>query len=42
MSYAASRHEEHANTAYYVKIWAILLVLLVISFVGPMLEIQWS
>ena len=30
-------HHEHPN---YVKIWAILLVLLTISVIGPMLEIQ--
>ena len=28
----------HTN---YVRIWAILLVLLVISVIGPMFEIQW-
>lgn len=30
-------HHEHPN---YVKIWAILVVLLAISVVGPMFEIQ--
>jgi caa(3)-type oxidase subunit IV len=30
-------HHEHPN---YVKIWAILLALLVISVLGPMLEIK--
>ena len=30
--------EHHTN---YVKVWAWLLVLLVISVVGPMFEIQW-
>ena len=30
-------HHEHPN---YVKIWAILLVLLAISVIGPMFEIQ--
>jgi caa(3)-type oxidase subunit IV len=32
-------HEQHPHINY-VKIWAILLVLLVISVVGPFLEIQ--
>ncbi len=36
-----SEHEEHHPTSFYVKIWAILLVLLGISVTGPMLEIQW-
>jgi caa(3)-type oxidase subunit IV len=37
-----SEHEEHQHpTSYYVKIWAILLVLLAVSVTGPMLEIQW-
>jgi caa(3)-type oxidase subunit IV len=31
---------EHAGPASYVKIWAVLLVLLVISIAGPTLEIQ--
>jgi caa(3)-type oxidase subunit IV len=35
-----SEHAEHGD-AHYVKIWAILLVLLIISFIGPMAEIQW-
>jgi caa(3)-type oxidase subunit IV len=33
--------EEHHETSFYVKIWAILLGLLVVSIVGPMAEIQW-
>ena len=33
--------EEHHETSFYVKIWAILLVLLVVSVTGPMLEIKW-
>ncbi|HIF94422.1 MAG: cytochrome C oxidase subunit IV family protein [Myxococcales bacterium] len=34
--------EEHQHpTSHYVKIWAILLVLLAVSVTGPMLEIQW-
>ena len=32
--------EEHDHTASYVKIWAILCGLLVVSVLGPMLEIQ--
>ena len=32
--------EEHAHDTNYVKIWAILLVLLVISVLGPLLEIR--
>ena len=35
-----SEHAEHGDS-YYVKIWVYLLVLLAISFVGPMFEIQW-
>ena len=31
---------EHEHPSY-VKIWGILVVLLVISVVGPLLEIQW-
>ncbi len=34
-----SENEQH-GTSYYVKIWAILLVLLVISVVGPELGIK--
>lgn len=33
--------EEHTHHPNYVKIWAVLLVLLVVSVLGPMLEIQW-
>lgn len=33
--------EEHHEPSFYVKIWGYLLVLLVISIVGPMFEIQW-
>lgn len=32
--------EEHDDHPSYVKIWGILLVLLTISVLGPMLEIQ--
>ena len=35
-----SDHAEH-DDSHYIKIWGYLLVLLIISFVGPMLEIQW-
>ena len=31
----------HAHHRNYVKIWGILLVLLVVSIVGPMLGIRW-
>lgn len=33
--------DAHHGPAHYVKIWAILLVLLVISVAGPFLEIWW-
>ena len=36
-----SGHDEQHPTSHYVKIWAILLALLVVSVTGPMLEIQW-
>jgi caa(3)-type oxidase subunit IV len=32
--------EEH-DDSIYIKTWAILVVLLVISVLGPLLEIQW-
>jgi caa(3)-type oxidase subunit IV len=35
-----SEHAEHGDS-HYIKIWAVLLVLLAISFIGPMAEIQW-
>ena len=35
-----SEHEEHGDS-HYIKIWGILLILLIISFIGPMAEIQW-
>jgi caa(3)-type oxidase subunit IV len=38
MSEHAASHAHHRN---YVKIWAILVVLLVISVVGPMTGIRW-
>ena len=36
-----SEHEEHHETSYYVKTWAILLVLLFVSILGPELGIKW-
>ena len=36
-----AEHHEHHGSGRYVKIWVILLVLLVISFVGPELGIKW-
>jgi caa(3)-type oxidase subunit IV len=36
-----SAHAEHHDDSFYIKIWAILLGLLIVSFVGPMAEIQW-
>ena len=42
--HAAAGHEAHGDSAaherHYWKIWALLLVLLVISFLGPFLEIR--
>ncbi len=35
-----SEHEQHP-TSFYVKVWAILVVLLIISVIGPTLGIQW-
>ena len=37
---AEHNHGDHSGKRY-VKIWVILLVLLVISFVGPELGIKW-
>ncbi len=31
---------EHTSAMHYVKIWAVLLVLLIISVLGPMLEVK--
>ena len=39
MSEHAENHDDHGHTNY-VRIWGILLVLLVISVLGPTLEIQ--
>ena len=33
--------EEHTHHPNYVKIWAILVVLLVISVAGPMIGVKW-
>ena len=33
--------EEHTHHPNYVKIWAILIVLLMISVAGPMIGIKW-
>jgi len=35
-----SDHAEH-NDSFYIKTWAILLVLLIISVLGPEIGIQW-
>ncbi len=35
-----SEHAEHGDS-HYIKIWAWLLVLLIISFIGPEFGIQW-
>lgn len=41
-SAAEHDHSEHSHgPMYYVKIWAVLLVLLVISLVGPEFGIRW-
>ena len=41
MSDTTENHHDSHPPKYYVKIWGILLVLLVISFVGPELGIKW-
>jgi caa(3)-type oxidase subunit IV len=33
--------EGHNNDSHYVKVWAILLALLIVSVIGPMFEILW-
>lgn len=38
---APAHHGPHHPAKFYVKIWAILLVLLAISIAGPMLEVFW-
>jgi caa(3)-type oxidase subunit IV len=40
MAEAAAHHDEHHEHPNYVKVWAVLLVLLVVSVLGPMIEIQ--
>lgn len=37
----AGHHGPHHPASFYVKIWAILLVLLAISITGPMIGIWW-
>lgn len=36
-----SEHAEEHGTSHYVKVWAILLVLLAVSIIGPEFGIQW-
>lgn len=36
-----STHSEIHDSSYYIKVWATLLLLLIISVCGPMLEIRW-
>ena len=37
-----SEHEDHQHApSFYVKIWAILLVLLGVSVTGPMVGLEW-
>jgi len=38
---AFEQHEPHHETSFYVKIWAMLVVLLAISVAGPHLGIKW-
>jgi caa(3)-type oxidase subunit IV len=40
MAEAAAHSEEHHDHTPYVRIWGILVVLLVISVMGPLLEIR--
>jgi len=40
MAEAAVHHDEHHEHPNYVKIWAILLALLIVSVLGPMIGIQ--
>lgn len=43
--HATAHHQEHEgehhSASHYVKIWAILLVLLIISIIGPEIGITW-
>lgn len=41
MSHAAEHHDHDHSPKRYVKIWAILLVLLCTSIVGPMIGHKW-
>lgn len=39
---SAHGHEHAAHPPiYYIKIWAVLLVLLIVSLIGPMIGIRW-
>jgi len=40
MAEAAVHHDEHHDHPNYVKIWAILLALLIVSVIGPMFGIR--
>jgi caa(3)-type oxidase subunit IV len=41
-AHAGEHHEEHIHPVkYYVQTWALLCVLLMISFGGPFLGIKW-
>ena len=33
--------DDHHGTSHYVKIWAVLLGLLVVSLIGPMIGVRW-
>lgn len=39
-SHSSHDHGAHHGPMYYVRIWALLLVLLIVSILGPMLENQ--
>ena len=41
MSDSSEHHDHDHSPRRYVKIWAILLVLLAVSIVGPLAEIKW-
>jgi caa(3)-type oxidase subunit IV len=40
-SHASAHAEGHAGHRNYVKIWGILVLLLVVSVVGPMIGLRW-
>ena len=40
MAEHAATHAGHHSDTYYVRIWALLCALLVVSIVGPMFEIR--